>query len=209
MLHSDDPRTALSWVIKDLHQRGWATGTGGNFSLVCGRNPWRLLMAPSGVDKGLVSPSDLIEVDAQGQVVTGSGRASAETLLHLAILQQTGAASVLHTHSVFGTLLSKLYEAEGAIAIAGWEMLKGLEGITSHDLTVKIPILPNSQAMAAVSDRVRHDLQTHPQTHGILLAGHGLYTWGETLFQARRHVEILEFLFELSYRQLMLPKTTN
>ena len=206
MLHSNDLRMALSWVIQDLHQRGWATGTGGNFSCVSEQNPWRLLMAPSGVDKGLVSPSDLIEVDASGQVVSGIGRASAETLVHLAILQQTGAASVLHTHSVFGTLLSKVYETQGAIAIAGWEMLKGLEGITSHDVTVTLPILPNSQDMAAMGDRVRQELQANPQTHGILLAGHGLYTWGETLFQARRHVEILEFLFELSYRQLLLPK---
>jgi len=206
MLHSDDPRAALSWVIQDLHQRGWATGTGGNFSLVSGRDPWRLLMAPSGVDKGLVLPADLIEVDANGQVISGAGRASAETRVHLAILQQTGAASVLHTHSVFGTLLSKVYEIQGAIAIADWEMLKGLEGITSHDVTVTLPILPNSQDMTAVGDRVKFELQTNPQTHGILLAGHGLYTWGETLFQARRHVEILEFLFELFYRQLLLEK---
>lgn len=200
-----DLRGALSWVIKEIHSKGWATGTGGNFSAVDSRDPLTLLMAPSGVDKGSVAPADLIRVDAQGRVIEGSGKASAETLLHLAIVEATGAGAVLHTHSVFNTLLSVVYQGQGQLAIAGYEMLKGLEGITTHDTTVSIPILPNSQDMQQVSQLVRHLLATTPETYGVLLAGHGLYTWGGTLFQARRHLEILEFLFELTYRKLALP----
>lgn len=200
-----DLRQALSWVIKDIHGKGWARGTGGNFSAVESRDPLTLLMAPSGVDKGSVAPEDLIQVDQQGNVLAGSGKASAETLLHLAIVTATGAGAVLHTHSVFNTLLSMVYQTQGQLAIAGYEMLKGLEGITTHDTTVQIPILPNSQDMQQVSCDVRQLLASTPQTHGVLLAGHGLYTWGDTLFQARRHLEILEFLFELTYRKLALP----
>jgi methylthioribulose-1-phosphate dehydratase len=206
MLHSEEPREALSWMIQDIHRRGWATGTGGNFSTVLSTEPLRLLMAPSGVDKGLVVPGDLIEVDARGQVMTGTGKASAETLLHLAIVEATQATAVLHTHSVFGTLLSVVYGNQGGVAIAGLEMLKGLEGITTHTATVEIPILPNSQDMSEVSQTLRVLLQqSNPSPYGILLEGHGLYTWGKTLFQARRHLEILEFLFELLYRKLALP----
>ncbi|WP_008311013.1 methylthioribulose 1-phosphate dehydratase [Leptolyngbya sp. PCC 6406] len=204
MLHNPDPRIALSWVIQDIHRRGWATGTGGNFSAVLGRYPLRLLMAPSGVDKGLVQPQDLIEVDAQAQVIGGSGKASAETLLHLAIVKERGAGAVLHTHSVFNTLLSMHYAPQGEIAIAGYEMLKGLEGVTTHNITVALPIVPNSQDMAEISQTVRALLQQPTPPYGILLAGHGLYTWGKTLFQARRHLEILEFLLELTYRKLTL-----
>lgn len=205
MLHSEDPRAALSWVIHDIHQRGWAMGTGGNFSLALEHHPLRLLMAPSGVDKGLVTTTDLIEVGAEGQVLSGAGRASAETPLHLAILRETGAASVLHTHSVFGTVLSTVYAAQGELAIAGLEMLKGLEGITSHSATVLIPILPNAQDMTQVGKEVTILLQQQrPRPYGVLLAGHGLYTWGSSLFQARRHLEILEFLFELLYRKMAL-----
>ena len=203
MLHSSDPRQALSWVIQDLHRRGWAAGTGGNFSLVTNRDPLRLLMAPSGVDKGLVQPDDLIEVNAQGQVLAGSGKASAETLLHLAIIQQTGAASVLHTHSPIATLLSRRAEAAGAIAFSGYEMLKGLEGITTHATEVSLPVFPNDQDMAALSQAVLPTLQAAPPW-GVLIAGHGLYAWGNSLFAARRHVEILEFLLELHYRELAI-----
>ncbi len=199
-LYSADRREALAWVIQDIHAKGWATGTGGNFSAVLETDPLTLLMAPSGVDKGLVEPADLIAVDAAGQVIAGTGKASAETLLHLAIVQATGAKAVLHTHTVFNTLLSQWDLSQGAVTIRGYEMLKGLEGIKTHESSVKIPVLPNHQDMAYVSDQVQPLLTAESPPYGILLAGHGLYTWGDSLFQARRHLEILEFLFEVEYR---------
>ncbi|MCG8367342.1 MAG: methylthioribulose 1-phosphate dehydratase [Pseudanabaenales cyanobacterium] len=205
-LDSLDLRQALSWVIVDIHAKGWAQGTGGNFSAALSHQPTTLLMAPSSVDKGIVQPEALLEVDANGQVVAGEGRASAETPLHLAIVEATGASAVLHTHSIFGTLLSMHYAPLGEIVFSGYEMLKGLEGIRTHEAHVSLPILANSQNMTQLSQEVSRLLLQHSGLYGLLLAGHGLYTWGETLFQARRHVEILEFCLELAYRQLTLPK---
>jgi methylthioribulose-1-phosphate dehydratase len=208
-MHSEKLRESLSWVIQDIHGKGWATGTGGNFSAVLQRDPLVLLMAPSGVDKGFVQPQDLIEVDRQGQVIGGEGKASAETLLHLAIVQATQTGAVLHTHSVLNTILSELFLPQGELVLTGYEMLKGLEGIRTHEAIVKVPILPNCQDMEVVSEQARSFLPTADASdrlgcYGFLLAGHGLYTWGETLFQARRHLEILEFLFEVTYRKLMI-----
>lgn len=204
MLHSLDLRDTLSWVIQDIHSQGWAQGTGGNFSAVISRTPLTLLMAPSGIDKGLVQPEDLIEVDGEGIVVQGRGRTSAETMLHLTVVKATGAGAVLHTHSVFNTLLSEYYAARGKIMLSGYEMLKGLEGIQSHEATVTIPVVPNSQDMKVLSQSIRPYLSDTVRSYGFLVVGHGLYTWGDTLFQARRHLEILEFLFELTYRKLTL-----
>jgi len=206
MLHASDPRAALSWVIRDIHSKGWATGTGGNFSAVLQPEPLRLLMSPSGVDKGLVKASDLIEVDAGGRVVRGDGKASAETQLHLTIVAETGAGAVLHSHSVTNTLLSMVRAGQGKIVLSGYEMLKGLQGITSHDATVILPILPNSQDMDQVAAAMRSHLRSAQPLYGILLAGHGLYTWGDNLFQARRHLEALEFLLEIAYRQALLGR---
>ena len=119
-----------------IHRRGWCEGTGGNFSCVLQRQPLQLLMAPSGVDKGSVSPEQLIVVDERGEVLRGSGRASAETELHLALVQTCGAGAVLHTHSQAGTLLSQHYAPHGAgmaqLSLQDLEMLKGLEGVSSH-----------------------------------------------------------------------------
>jgi len=192
--------------MADIHRRGWCDGTGGNFSCVLRHEPLELLMAPSGVDKGLVAPDDLITVDGDGQLLDGSGKPSAETLLHLAIVKNRGAGAVLHTHSQAATLLSKLAcpsgESAGWIKLTGLEMLKGLEGIKSHDEEVKIPVLTNDQDLKRLSTAAEPVLSEAP--HGLLIAGHGLYAWGANLEGAKRHLEILEFLLEHLWREQLL-----
>ncbi|MFM1800331.1 MAG: hypothetical protein RLZZ117_2609 [Cyanobacteriota bacterium] len=286
MTTSQDPLVeaqALCQVIRDIHRRGWCDGTGGNFSSMLSAQPLSVLMAPSGVDKGSLQPEELIVVDGAGQVISGQGRASAETLLHLRILTATKARAVLHTHSQAATLLSRFPDttmaeersmglaespqnnrhsvddgpsgagpnSEGAtpdagsagreavpiaplgrqddphrparplqgpevgqlepdeanqmpallghVQLKGLEMLKGLEGIRSHNGSIAIPILANSQDLQLLSQAAAPLLANAP--HGLLIAGHGLYAWGESLFQAKRHLEILEFLLEQHWRE--------
>ena len=192
----------LSATMKLLHRRGWCDGTGGNFSVVVAHEPLRLLMAPSGVDKGSVQPEELIEVNSNGDVTRGAGKASAETLLHLRIIDYCGAGAVLHTHSLSGTLLSKTELERGKVTLEGWEMLKGLKGVTTHDTSVNVPIIANNQDLQALSEAAAERLSEAP--HGLLVSGHGLYAWGDNLKEARRHTEILEFLLELSWRQSLM-----
>jgi ribulose-5-phosphate 4-epimerase/fuculose-1-phosphate aldolase len=316
-LLADGP--ALCQVISAIHQRGWCDGTGGNFSTVLCSEPLALLMAPSGVDKRSLEPAELIVVNGDGQVISGNGKASAETLLHLTIIATTRAGAVLHTHSQAATLLSRLQPANdagnalwceeaaggskanhaapqnhgpaspshrlsqqrqrlstkplglsselqtlsphppglaaelpshsaespghsadlpslscespglsaksqrmsletqfppepeglpparsllGYLRLTDLEMLKGLEGIHSHTTPIAIPILANSQDMRHLSQTALPHLASAP--YGILIAGHGLYAWGDSLLQARRHLEILEFLLEQHWRQRLL-----
>lgn len=202
MPHVSELNEQLVAVIADVHRRGWCDGTGGNFSCVQQRQPLRLLMAPSGVDKGQVAAADLIVVDEGAAVVEGHGRASAETLLHLAIVQQCGAGAVLHSHSQAGTVLSQWALAQGELGHQGLEMLKGLEGITSHACRVAVPVLANDQDLQRLSQAARPQLAAAP--HGLLIAGHGLYAWGRDLIAAQRHLQIHEFLLEQRWRQLLL-----
>jgi len=197
-------RHDLSRIMAGLYGRGWCDGTGGNFSAVLTHEPLQLLMAPSGVHKGEVTPEQLIVVQADGTVQNGQGRASAETLLHLAIVRATGAGAVLHTHSQAATLLSQRLgrEQPAELLLEGLEMLKGLQGQTSHESAVAVPVLPNDQDLQRLSERAQPLLTEAP--HGLLIAGHGLYAWGADLATARRHLEILEFLLEQRWRQLLL-----
>lgn len=211
----------LTAAMAAIHARGWCDGTGGNFSCVQQQDPLQLLMAPSGVDKGQVQPGDLIVVDASGRVIAGEGKASAETALHLEIVARCEAGAVLHTHSQAATLLSRWALAgngspgegngpghgDGVVRVEGLEMLKGLEGISTHATTIEIPVLANDQDLARLSERAGPLLPGAPQ--GLLIAGHGLYAWGPSLSQARRHLEILEFLLEQSWRQLLLDALVN
>jgi methylthioribulose-1-phosphate dehydratase len=82
------------------------------------------------------------------------------------------------------------------LAIQGYEMLKGLEGVHTHEHREWVPILENDQDMTRLADNVATTLREHPESHAFMLRRHGLYTWGEDLAQAVRHVEVLEFLFE-------------
>ncbi len=192
----------LSQVGREFHQRGWALGTSGNFSAVVTRDPLTLAITSTGIDKGTLRAEKIVQIDEQGNSLESSLRASAEARLHLMIAGELGANAVLHTHSVWSTLLSELKASQGGISIEGYEMLKGLRGITTHQHQEWLPIFENSQDMAALSDSVKAQLRQNPNVHGFLLRGHGLYTWGGDISEAKRHVEILEFLLEVTGRMV-------
>lgn len=178
-------------------QRGWVLGTSGNFSTVTSLEPLRLAITPSGAWKGDLAAADILEIDAGCTVVNGRcGRPSAEAPLHVEIVRQRGAGAVLHTHSVWSTVLSDRHVLSERLWIEGYEMLKGLAGVRSHVHRECVPILENDQDMDRLTGVVRRTLTSYPACHGFLLRRHGLYTWGETLTEAVRHVEILEFLLE-------------
>ncbi len=190
----------LAEIGRLCYARGWALGTSGNFSAVVSRNPLRLAITTSRVDKGTLSVGEIVEIDEHGKVVAGSGRPSAEASLHLAIARARGAGAVLHTHSIWTTILSEAATEDG-LAIQGYEMLKGLEGVGTHEHREWLPILDNTQDWAAAVPEVEAMLTEQPSAHGFLIRRHGLYTWGRDLAEARRHVEILEFLFEVMGRK--------
>ncbi|HKQ08101.1 MAG TPA: methylthioribulose 1-phosphate dehydratase [Blastocatellia bacterium] len=190
--------TELATVGRSFYGRGWALGTSGNFSAVSSCAPLRLAITSSGVDKGELTAEHILEIDAAAQVVAGTGRPSAETLLHLSVVRLRGAGAVLHTHSVWSNILSGA--SRDGIAIEGHEMLKGLDGVTTHEHREWLPVIDNSQDMARLAQAVEASLQAHPRAHGFLLRRHGLYTWGRDLAEAKRHVEIFEYLLEVTGR---------
>lgn len=197
---SSKAETLLAQWGRDFYARGWALGTSGNFSIVERRKPIRLTITASGLDKGTLSPDQFVQVDASGRVVRGSGQPSAETALHLVLARARLAGAVLHTHSVWSTIVSDKYAQGHGLWIEGYEMLKGLEGVTSHLHREWLPIIENSQDMATLAVTVEAVLDQYPDVHGFLLRRHGLYTWGTTPEQAKRHIEVLEFLLEVVAR---------
>lgn len=190
----------LAEAGRSFYARGWVLGTSGNFSAVLRRKPLRLAITPSGADKGLLTPGAFLEIDDRARVLRGSGKPSAEALLHLAVVRARGAGAVLHTHSVWSTVLSETFAAQGGLGITGFEMLKGLHGVTTHEHREWLPLLENWQDIPALARELAATLERHPQAHGFLLRRHGLYTWGKDLAEAQRHVEILEFLLEVLAR---------
>jgi methylthioribulose-1-phosphate dehydratase len=185
-----------------FYGRGWVMGTSGNFSVVVGRAPLQLAITASSLHKGTLVPSQILRVDERGRVAPGrNGRPSAEMPLHLEIVRRRGAGAVLHTHSVWSTMLSERHSAAHGFTIEAFEMLKGLDGVTTHEHKEWIPIVTNDQDTTRMAAGVGRILAERPDVHAFLIRRHGLYTWGRTLAEAERHVEILEFLFETIARE--------
>src|SRR5262245_42225754 len=214
-------RSQLAGIGRRFYTRGWALGTSGNFSAVVSRRPLKLAITASSVPKGRLSAADILTCGEDGVVLASvskrsskarsesaarrrseSRRPSAETLLHLEIARRRAAGAILHTHSVWTTILSDIHAADRGFAIAGFEMLKWLNGVSSHEHREWIPIIENDQDMPRLAQRVGSTLDEFRNAHAFLLSRHGLYTWGETLDEAERHVEILEFLFETLGRMI-------
>jgi len=150
-----DAAHRLVEVGRRFDARGWVLGTSGNFSVVISRDPFRMAITPSAVFKGDLTPDQIIEIDAGGAIMTnGTGRPSTEYRIHLQIVDLYNASAVLHTHSIWSTVLSEIHAANAGLAIEGCEMLKGLEGVHTHEHREWIPILDNDQDTARLAVRV-------------------------------------------------------
>ena len=115
---------------------------------------------------------------------------------------------MIHTHSKAATLLSMA--GGSGVALAGYELLKGLSGVTTHDHREWLPIVPNRQDWEKGEAAIEEVMRQNPGAHGFLIRGHGLYTWGVDLGEAFRHLEALEFLLEcVLHREAVGPSQSE
>jgi methylthioribulose-1-phosphate dehydratase len=197
----------LCRAAHECARRGWVPATAGNFSF---RDPQsgRIFITASGLDKGAITPGDLLEIDTECNVLAGPGKPSAETSLHGVIYrhhlgrEKQAPNAIFHVHTIWNTLLSEHFGDTGTVPLEGYELLKALSGVSTHDHRELVPVLDNSQEYEGLALRLDNVLNKSPDAHGVLLWRHGLYTWGESIAGARRHLEALEFLFEVEARRL-------
>lgn len=196
----------LAELIRWINHKGWSPGTSTNYSFLHPAMDGQIVISKSGKDKTYFSAEDFMVVDSEGSAtVEFQGiKPSAETLIHCEIYQLfPDTRYILHTHSLAGTLLSDKKEWDESITFSGYEVLKGLPGITTHESSIELPIFSNDQDM----NRFRLVIRKHAEkltVNGFLMAKHGLYAWGNTLFDAKRHLEIYEFLLTCELNLLQI-----
>lgn len=167
--------------------RGMVPATSGNLSARL--SPETIVITASGGDKGELGRDDFVELPLEGPP---PARASAETLVHLAVYRRRpDVGAVLHGHSIASTLVSARRLGQGRLSLRGYEIAKAFAGVRTHEATVEVPIFENTQDMAALAADITAALDGAPC---LLLAGHGFYAWGATISDARRHVDALDFL---------------
>jgi methylthioribulose-1-phosphate dehydratase len=169
--------------------------------------PLLLVVSASGRDKASMTTADFLLVDGSLQPVepgfqlVGSKvvpRPSSETVVHARIYQATGCGCVLHVHTVWNNLIAERAFFQGDVVLWDLEMIKGLD-IWEEAAEIRIPVVENLFKLPALAEAVAERI-TDQRVPGILVRRHGLYAWGANPFQAKRHVEAFEFMFEYLLR---------
>lgn len=193
---TDTALEALLQAGRHLDARGWVPATSGNLSIR--QENGQIAITRSGAHKGRLSLEDLLILESDGRPSHG-GTPSAETGLHLQIYQRDPSIrAVLHPHSPGATLISRLFGE--AIVLEDYELLKALEGVTTHEARVTLPIFDNDQDIQRLAATVDRWMNAHGQPQAYLIRQHGLYTWGSSVEVALRKLEALEFLFDIESR---------
>jgi methylthioribulose-1-phosphate dehydratase len=215
MTHDPDFKMVAEQLVRTARwasHMGWAPATSTNYSVRLPDNaaPAYCAITSSGVDKGTIEIEHILAIDQHGRPIDADGlKPSAETPLHLLLYRTMKAGAVLHTHSLPAALLSQLARDEGQVLLSGWELLKGLSGIDTHEVEISLPVFPNSQDMQALSTRVERSLSRERSCCGFLLAGHGLYAWGKDIPEAKRHLEVFEYLLQCQREMTLHGHSAN
>ncbi|MFC4811739.1 methylthioribulose 1-phosphate dehydratase [Paenibacillus sp. GCM10023250] len=197
----------LTDVKRLFADRGWFPGTSGNLSVRVGEfapDDFQFAITASGKDKSLSTPEDFLFVDREGKPSeTTSLKPSAETLIHCEIYRLTGCGAIFHVHTVFNNLVSELFWERKSIPVDGVELIKAFN-IWDEEAHIDIPIVSNFAHIPSIVPEVTERLDK--RIPGIMLRKHGIYAWGANAFEAKRHLEAFEFLFEYVYRWELLHR---
>lgn len=200
LLDALNPCAALVEIARDFHGRGWMAGTAGNLSARDNQNPASFWITVSGLPKGRLDKNDFLRIDITEDRVlerfNESAQPSAETAIHRAIYQLFPRVNAcLHVHTVAACLATALNTTDDCeLNLPPLEMLKGL-GIQQELPDVSLPLFPNYSDVSSIADAIRQRFTTTPPTLPVLMIlGHGITVWGESLQEAYNRVEIVEFI---------------
>lgn len=202
----------LAALIRKMHKEGHSPATSTNYSFLNSREPFSVAVSRSGRDKGLFQADDFLLVNARGTALAGyeDMRPSAETLLHTQLYAYNRDIEfVLHSHESNTAVLSRYYVQAGypSIEFSGYEILKALGSISTHEVSVSLPIFANTQDIPVLAEQLTRYFEKKaldPQAWAYLIEGHGLYTWGRSFEEAKRHIEAWTYLLDCRYRELLL-----
>ena len=176
---------------KVLYRLGMVPATSGNFSARLDNG--NIAVTVSGRHKGELTLDDIMQLDADGKPMDDK-KPSAEAGLHVQLYRHFPQINaILHPHMMNAIVLAR--RTGGDIYLRNYELLKALDGITTHDTEVYIPVFANDQDIPRLAAKVQTFLETNSPAYAYIIDGHGIYTWGRSMADTLRHVEALDYLF--------------
>lgn len=209
-LHKEHPRRLIPELCKQFYTLGWVTGTGGGISIKQGEE---IYIAPSGVQKERIEPSDIFVVDINEKVLSSPSekkklKLSECTPLFMNAYLLRNAGAVIHSHSKAAVLATLIYPGSEFI-ITYQEMIKGIMRGESgsrfrYDDELVVPIIENTPFEKDLKDRMAVAMQKYPDTCAVLVRRHGVYVWGESWEKAKTMAECYDYLFDTAVQMKML-----
>ncbi|GAB7341600.1 hypothetical protein MBLNU457_7805t1 [Dothideomycetes sp. NU457] len=214
------PANLICTLCQKFYTHGWVTGTGGGTSI---RHDSHLYIAPSGVQKELMQPTDMFVMDFASKTYLrrpSNLKPSACTPLFYAAFSLRNAGCCIHTHSISAVLVTLLCEASGdkdVFEIEQIEQIKGVprgygeerKGNLGYFDRLRIPIIENTAHEEDLKDTLEAAIEAWPDTYAVLVRRHGIYVWGKDVAQAKTLCESLDYIFQLAVEmnKLGLPWT--
>ncbi len=175
---TDAARAAIVDTGRRMYERGFVASNDGNISVRISAG--LVLITPTGVSKGEMTPDMLITVDLEGNIVAGNRGKSSESAMHLRLYRENPQiGAVAHAHPPAAT----------AFAVAHIPLDKN---VYPEALVIlgEVPLAPYATpGTSEVPDSVAPFARTH---RAVLLANHGALTWGKDLHEAWFRLESLE-----------------
>jgi len=190
-------KQAIASTVRIYNAKGWSPATSTNYSFKDENGA--IWVSRSGVDKSQFTENDFICVNEQGIPLGefSEVKPSAETIIHCEIYRHFPKSKViLHSHSLYPVLLSSISKNE--LKFEGYEVQKGFEGVHTHDCTIHVPVLENNQEMIFFTNELEYN-KSRIAHHCFVIRKHGTYAWGGNLFEAKRHLETLDYLCECEW----------
>ena len=200
----------LAELVRRLNLTDHNPATSGNYSHRSDEFNDYAFVSESGIDKSQFSENNFIPIKISNKETHDfykKRKSSDETDLHLAIFQSTSANCVLHSHMLDALHFADLYPCLSLIPISGLELLKGFSGVATHDTTIQIPVFENTQDISQLAEIIKPHLNQDPFCYGLILRGHGVYVWGKNVTEAKRHLEVFEYLFRYTIQKKNFNKS--
>ncbi|MDH4071081.1 MAG: class II aldolase/adducin family protein [Ignavibacteria bacterium] len=191
----DEAAGALVEICHRLSDHGLVVAMDGNVSVrLPGGN---ILVTPSGINKGMVTRDDLVELLPDGSLRDPATVPTSEIGMHLRVYaMRSDVNAVCHAHPPFAT----------AFAVAGIP----LDQPVLPEMVVHLGDVPLAPFAIPSTKEVADSILPFVETRdAILLANHGVLTCGEDLYEAYFNMEKVEHAAAVLYRAAMLggPRT--
>ena len=179
MKNEQQHREEIVRLGRMLHDRGYVAARDGNLSVRL--SPGTVLATPTGMSKGMMEPEDLVIVDMTGRKLSGRQEPTSELQMHLLIYElRPEIHGVVHAHPVTAT----------GYAAAGIPLN---QAIIAEVVAMGLDCVPLAKYGTPGTRELTDALKPLvPQYNAILMANHGVVTYGEDLLSAYMKMETVE-----------------